>query len=478
MIKRILLIVLSALLVMPVAVYAGYSAAFVDPATSANVGDTFAASVQVTNSSGSGSGSGTVTLTIDSEYFSTSDSLSKTCTFSGTTCTSTWMITAMKGGTRSMSATAMVGNDAADANSPNVVISNPTTYVLTFTPSATTYAPGLGTITLSLSVTNNGGAAATTATLDYGSFSLTRGSATQSLGTIPEGGSSSATWYISPGSGISGTKTVTVTVSGGDVKTSSLSFTCPTCSGGDDGSTTTTSGGGGGGGGAASATSITHSWNLIEVVEGMDALMTIDKLLISFTEIQIDIKEAVSNAKLTVAKLSEKPSTIVQNPSGTVYQYIRVTPKNLNDSNIIKAIIKFKVGKTWIAENNIDASGVVLKRYSDDNWNELKTTKMSSDANYTYYEAESPGFSTFAITGTVKIEAPTGEAITPIEEKEDGIIEETYEEVKEQIAKIVGKKYAGPVVVLGLLALALVIGVYTYKKKGKHANRITKLKIK
>jgi len=67
-----------------------------------------------------------------------------------------------------------------------------------------------------------------------------------------------------------------------------------------------------------------------------------------------------------------------------------------------------------------------LFRYADDKWNMLTTKIVSSDANKVNYEAETPGFSYFAIgsiTGAVEVGVEVPEealppTVTPPEEKE------------------------------------------------------------
>jgi len=59
----------------------------------------------------------------------------------------------------------------------------------------------------------------------------------------------------------------------------------------------------------------------------------------------------------------------------------------------------FTVDKSWITKNNIDESSIALYRYSDDTWHELVTRKIAEDANSLQFEAETSGFSPFAVTG-------------------------------------------------------------------------------
>jgi hypothetical protein len=50
-------------------------------------------------------------------------------------------------------------------------------------------------------------------------------------------------------------------------------------------------------------------------------------------------------------------------------------------------------------EQNIDPSSVILRRYSNGSWETLSTVKTKTDGNFVYFEASTPGFSPFAITG-------------------------------------------------------------------------------
>jgi hypothetical protein len=72
---------------------------------------------------------------------------------------------------------------------------------------------------------------------------------------------------------------------------------------------------------------------------------------------------------------------------------------NINETHIDKVNIQFQVNKTWIASKNINKETISLNRYKDNTWQKLTTKETSEDTDYVYYEAETPGFSTFAVTG-------------------------------------------------------------------------------
>jgi len=123
---------------------------------------------------------------------------------------------------------------------------------------------------------------------------------------------------------------------------------------------------------------------------------------LTIQEIIVEVKNTVNNVGIKIEE-SIKPvdaPEVVSLDEGKVYKYIKITPTNIQDSDINKIRIKFEVEKSWVSNNGIDSSAIGLKRYSDNEWNILPTTKLSEDENYYYYyESESTGFSIFAIYG-------------------------------------------------------------------------------
>ncbi|AKB84742.1 hypothetical protein MCMEM_0689 [Methanococcoides methylutens MM1] len=113
--------------------------------------------------------------------------------------------------------------------------------------------------------------------------------------------------------------------------------------------------------------------------------------------------KGVSNAGQisTLIEVLEGTSTLVGSQApGVVYQNMNIWVGNaaFGDDNIEDAVIGFRVSKEWLFENDIEASNVALYRYSDEKWNRLSTIIIEGDDQYSYFEAETPGFSPFAIT--------------------------------------------------------------------------------
>jgi len=132
-----------------------------------------------------------------------------------------------------------------------------------------------------------------------------------------------------------------------------------------------------------------------------------DKLL-DLREINITVSNPANAVKITVSKVDEQPATITHSITGTVYKYFNITTQNLDESNVAKARLKFRVNKTWYSENNLSPATTKLNRYESNGWRTLSTTQTTSDTDYYYFEAETPGFSTFAVTATKTVQpAPT-----------------------------------------------------------------------
>jgi len=131
---------------------------------------------------------------------------------------------------------------------------------------------------------------------------------------------------------------------------------------------------------------------------GVAKIMEISTPETGLVKIEITVKNPVNNVKISVTKLEEKPTSIVHDVLGKVYKYIEIEARNLQDEDITVVKIEFRVNKSWIEKNNIDPDTITLNRYTNV-WKKLLTIKISEDEDFIYYEAETPGFSTFAITG-------------------------------------------------------------------------------
>jgi len=151
------------------------------------------------------------------------------------------------------------------------------------------------------------------------------------------------------------------------------------------------------------------------MIPGSAEIMHVDDPDIGLKMINITVRNPAQTVTITVTKLVGQPASVVHNVSGKVYKYIEITASKLTDENISSVKIQFQTNKTWIIRNNINRATIALNRYHNNVWQRLQTREISEDSDFVYYEAESPGFSTFAVTGeeiTTTIETTTIETTT------------------------------------------------------------------
>jgi PGF-pre-PGF domain-containing protein len=178
--------------------------------------------------------------------------------------------------------------------------------------------------------------------------------------------------------------------------------------------TTDSSGGGGG-----SSLNLNYEEKILGTITAgsTKSIDFFESYLYAITGFEVKAKERITNAKIKV-EIGSLPSG-ASRPKGGIYKYLEITPSNIDDDEIDNVIIKFKVKKSWIQSKNYGSNAVKLHRYNDGKWTELDTERTGFGSDYYYYNAESPGFSIFAITGEKASSTPAGKATGTEEEDEE-----------------------------------------------------------
>jgi PGF-pre-PGF domain-containing protein len=114
----------------------------------------------------------------------------------------------------------------------------------------------------------------------------------------------------------------------------------------------------------------------------------------SLESVNIDISGDLEEMSVDVESLDERPEAVPE--AGTVYRYQSVTT-SASDEEVSGATISFRVRKSWLGQRNATLDEVVLKRYTDQ-WDELETEYLEEDGDFYRFEAETPGFSFFAVS--------------------------------------------------------------------------------
>lgn len=140
----------------------------------------------------------------------------------------------------------------------------------------------------------------------------------------------------------------------------------------------------------------------VSIEAGEEASLTFEGMDLDVLKISIKVDKSVSGVAILVQE-AEKPENIPE-VFGIPYSYFNITATNLTANVAVTAKIEFKVNKLWIIDNNINETTIKLSRYNE-NWTVLPTSKLSEDEVSFYFEAETAGFSLFAISGEKKVGA-------------------------------------------------------------------------
>ncbi len=180
-------------------------------------------------------------------------------------------------------------------------------------------------------------------------------------------------------------------------------------------------------------------------------------------EIRVTPTNNAGDITARVEQLKGIPAMVNLTPQGRVYKYVGIwlgtadfaTPKNIKEGKI-----RFKVQKKWLRDNGFQPKDVNLERWDGASWQELATTIIEEDRNYTYYQASTRSFSPFAITAkktTTIATPPPGEAQeTPTP---------TPHPPGEKPPRRSGRTAILAVIVI--LVIAGIAGYYLYRRKGE-----------
>jgi len=170
-------------------------------------------------------------------------------------------------------------------------------------------------------------------------------------------------------------------------------------------SPTSSSGGGGGGGGMSG-----ENYSNIEIKEKKDLFIFKDKVTsYKFTNqsnpiTSVNITGNVNAGEVNVAvEILKKPSTLLKVPApGNVYKNINIWVGNSGftvPKNIKESVIYFRVANAWIEDNKLSNNDIKILRWNGLVWIQLEKAEKSKDSSYTFYEAKTDLFSSFAISG-------------------------------------------------------------------------------
>ncbi|MGC9443374.1 MAG: helical backbone metal receptor [Candidatus Methanospirareceae archaeon] len=147
---------------------------------------------------------------------------------------------------------------------------------------------------------------------------------------------------------------------------------------------------------AASSPQVTEAARIVPVLKaGEAAAMLFADMDISMLTLSSDT--TVSDVRIAIKRVARPPN--VPAPPATTYVYLDLTVAT-EESSPISGSIDFKVLKSWLEVHDIAESTVSLSRYDERvGWSKLSTSRVDADDLFVFFEAATPEFSLFAITG-------------------------------------------------------------------------------
>ena len=176
------------------------------------------------------------------------------------------------------------------------------------------------------------------------------------------------------------------------------------------GSTGTGSGGSSGSGGGGGVITVEPLANIAKsetkegsLTAGKPVAFTFISPEFAIHQILITGKENENNVTVRVESLKNTSKLVSRAAPGTVYVNTNVW---VNSMKITGVTLKFRVTNAWITGSNVQKENIKLFRWSDNDWKALNTTVLTRDDTYSYFEAQSAGLSSFAVSAMKEGQVP------------------------------------------------------------------------
>jgi len=188
------------------------------------------------------------------------------------------------------------------------------------------------------------------------------------------------------------------------------------------------SGGSGGGGSPEPAKNVdVKELSQTFITNGKEVKFDFAKNATCVVYVSFDAKRTLGKTTTIIEQLKNRSSIVSDLPSGEVYKSFNIWVGNggvATSNNIENPAVCFKVEKSWIKDKKIDQTSIALNRYGENKWEQLPVSLLKEDDKYLYFTAETPGFSSFVITGEAK--STLGESETGVKlESETRMVNET-----------------------------------------------------
>ena len=133
-----------------------------------------------------------------------------------------------------------------------------------------------------------------------------------------------------------------------------------------------------------------------DLLANMPVSYTFSNLGECLYEIDATGSENENDVSIRVEELKGTSKLVKESAPGSVYKNFNIWA---GSKKIKDARLRCKIENSWLQSNGIASSDMKILRWSENKWQLLDTADIKNDGIYTFFEAKTPGFSPFALTG-------------------------------------------------------------------------------
>ena len=171
--------------------------------------------------------------------------------------------------------------------------------------------------------------------------------------------------------------------------------------------------------------------------------------------------------KVLIEVLKDTSALVDEDAPGDVYQNLNIWVGNaaFDDDNMEDPVVGFRVSKDWMSDNGVDPASISLFHYGN-GWEQLETTQTDEDGDYFYFEAETTGFSPFAISTVESSAIQTQD--TTVDTQADNTVESTDTQQEDSTGSEGNSTDVPALSTIGIIGLVALVGIgaaYSMKNK-------------
>ncbi len=133
----------------------------------------------------------------------------------------------------------------------------------------------------------------------------------------------------------------------------------------------------------------------------------------AITRLRVHVNSSVSNMGFRVQQFASTPSGLPA-ADGTTHKYLNIVSHDLPVDKVDNGIITFRIENSWFTAVGAGPENIILQRFNPvtELWENLPTEWTSLSSDHLYFEAQTSGFSFFAITAQAALQQEGADAGT------------------------------------------------------------------